>query len=118
MIRPFATMKVRTYRCTACHDTGKCLLWDYDPAPVCQACGGVTEYERSDVAKAHAVIGDEIDVTMRDGVCHADGTPRRFRSRTELRDAERATGWRRLEAGEKFPKSEPRRPRPAITFPR
>lgn len=34
--------------------------------------------------KANAVIGDEIDVTISNGLCHADGTPRRFRSRQEL----------------------------------
>src|ERR1051326_8062241 len=31
------------------------------------------------------VIGDEIDVTIEHGLCNDDGTPRRFRSRSELR---------------------------------
>jgi hypothetical protein len=34
---------------------------------------------------ASAVIGDDIDVTIRHGLCHEDGTPQRFRSRSELR---------------------------------
>lgn len=38
------------------------------------------------------VIGDEIDVTIKNGLCNADGTPRRFRSRTELRKAEQKAG--------------------------
>lgn len=38
------------------------------------------------------VIGDEIDITVKNGLCHADGTPRRFRSRTELQKAEQAAG--------------------------
>lgn len=42
--------------------------------------------------KSNAVVGDEIDVEIRNGLCNPDGSPRRFRSRTELRQAERAAG--------------------------
>lgn len=38
------------------------------------------------------VIGDEIDVEIRNGLCMPDGSPRRFRSRTELRKAEQKAG--------------------------
>ena len=38
------------------------------------------------------VIGDEIDISIKNGLCNADGTPRRFRSRAELRRAEQAAG--------------------------
>lgn len=41
---------------------------------------------------ANSVIGDEIDVEIKHGLCHEDGTPRRFRSRTELRKAEQKAG--------------------------
>jgi hypothetical protein len=40
-----------------------------------------------------AVHGDECDVTVRHGICHADGTPRRFRSKAEFRQACKETGW-------------------------
>jgi putative FmdB family regulatory protein len=39
-----------------------------------------------------SVIGDEIDIEIKHGLCNADGTPRRFRSREELRRAERKAG--------------------------
>src|SRR5262245_4601960 len=39
---------------------------------------------------ANNVIGDEIDVTIKNGLCNPDGTPRRYRSRQELnREAQR-----------------------------
>lgn len=41
--------------------------------------------------KAPGVIGDEIDVTIANGLCNPDSSPRRFRSRQELsREAARA----------------------------
>lgn len=112
MAHAFATFKERKYECRECGTQGKRLLWSYDPAPPCEVCSGPTQYQSDIFGESAAVIGDEIDVTIRDGVCHEDGTPRRFRSRTELRDAERASGWRRLERGERFRNSEPRAPRP------
>ncbi len=30
-------------------------------------------------------IGDECDVLVRHGLCHEDGTPRRFRSKAEMK---------------------------------
>ncbi len=39
--------------------------------------------------KAH---GDEIDIRVSNALCHADGSPRRFRSKTELRKAEQKAG--------------------------
>ncbi len=42
--------------------------------------------------KANAVIGDEIDVTITNGLCNADSSPRRFRSRQELAAAAKAAG--------------------------
>lgn len=31
------------------------------------------------------VIGDECDILVKHGLCHADGTPQRFTSKTEMR---------------------------------
>lgn len=87
----------------------KALLWEDQDASPCPACGSARS--RLDPAvrgAAPAVHGDEIDVTIAHGVCNPDGTPRRYRSRRELRDTEIATGWRRLERGEKFKGQESR----------
>ena len=59
--------------------------------PNCYNCGAATQ--RVMLPKTRAVIGDEIDVTISNGLCYPDGTPRRFRSRTELRAAELKSGY-------------------------
>jgi hypothetical protein len=38
------------------------------------------------------VIGDECDVTIHHGLCHPDGTPRRFTSKSEMRETAKALG--------------------------
>lgn len=38
------------------------------------------------------VIGDECDVWIKNGLCNADGTPRHFTSKSDIRKAERAAG--------------------------
>lgn len=116
MARAYATFKIRPATCAACGERTAPLRWSYDPPPTC-ACGAETEYDIDTAERAHAVHGDEIDVIRKDGVCHADGTPRRFRSRQELRATERATGWRPLERGEKFEKNVARPPRPRVISP-
>lgn len=67
----------------------------YEPmeAPVvpCATCGTSTERVHLPGA-APAVIGDEIDVEIKHGLCHEDGTPRRFRSRQDLHRATEAKG--------------------------
>jgi hypothetical protein len=84
-------------------------LWDDQVAPSCPACGGAQQrLEPLGEQKAPTVIGDEIDVTIPHGLCYDDGTPRRFRSRSELKAAERAKGLRLLERGEKFKGQESR----------
>ena len=61
------------------------------PDVPCPDCGGVTR--RAWFGKPANVIGDEIDVSIQNGICNPDGTPRRFTSRTELREAERKSGY-------------------------
>lgn len=57
--------------------------------PPCETCGAPTEILWR---KANAVIGDEIDITVKHGLCHEDGTPRRFRSRQEWLRAQKEKG--------------------------
>jgi hypothetical protein len=42
--------------------------------------------------QANSVIGDEIDVSIKHGLCHPDGSPRRFTSRAELKREEKRRG--------------------------
>lgn len=42
--------------------------------------------------KAPAVHGDEIDIEIKHGLCWADGSPRRFRSKSEIKHAAKLKG--------------------------
>ena len=52
----------------------------------CPACGAGW-MQRAWIGQPPAVIGDEIDWTIKHGLCHADGSPRRFRSRAAWKRA-------------------------------
>lgn len=43
---------------------------------------------------AHTVIGDFCDVTVEHGICNPDGTPRRYLSKSEMRQTAKAMGLR------------------------
>lgn len=77
--------------CYSCHETMpdcyEAITSNDIPCP----CGGV--FVRVMLPTKRAVIGDEIDVDIKNGLCHADGTPRHFSSREELKRAEKAAGW-------------------------
>lgn len=91
MPKPTDTFKKRKYVCvgeTPHHFED--LRWESQGAPaVCPVpnCGKPTELDLILIRQAHGVIGDEIDIMVRHGLCNDDGTPRRFRSMTDLRRA-------------------------------
>ena len=60
--------------------------------PSCELCEHSTERLWEMGASAHA-HGDECDITIKHGLCHPDGTPRRFTSKEEIRRAEKSSGW-------------------------
>jgi hypothetical protein len=84
----------RTFECAACGQKRRHLSWDYDPAPVC--CGTEMAPEVVRIDRSSSVLGDEIDIVIPHGMCHDDGSPKRWRSRSELRAAEKAKGWVRV----------------------
>ena len=75
-------------RCPSCaRQQIDCLEPSTPPVVLCE-CGHETE--RVWLGKANAVIGDEIDVWIKNGLCHADRSPKHFTSRQELaREAKR-----------------------------
>lgn len=79
--------------CAKCGRKDAPLLWDYDPVPEC--CGQRMERDFSTAVRAHSVIGDDIPggIEIRHGLCNPDGTPKRYYSKTEIKEAERRTGW-------------------------
>jgi len=88
------TFKEYRFWCDSCKETTKHLCWDTDPVPPCATCGGPLEGFAAQNNKAPGVIGDEIDIMVPHGVCHEDGTPKRFRSKSALKQELAAKGLR------------------------
>lgn len=78
--------KLRQYHCENCGTTSEPMLaWDYQKVQ-CSKCGSLAEeagYRCGE--KAPGVIGDECDVVVKHGICWPDGTPRHYRSKSEMR---------------------------------
>ena len=59
------------------------------PDPEC-SCGGVLKRViiggtgLNPLHSTHSVVGDECDVTVTNGICNLDGTPRRYTSKSEM----------------------------------
>ena len=70
--------------------------------PTCSKCGGENETLWS---QAPSVASDECDVYIKHGLCWSDGTPRRFRSKSEIKQAAFEKG---LFQGGDTPKVNPR----------
>jgi hypothetical protein len=79
-----AVFKMRHYACRVCNDRRSELKWDYDVMRCCDTDMVETYSARGESAAVH---GDEIDELVRHGICNDDGTPRRYRSKTEKREA-------------------------------
>jgi len=86
------TFKARTYVCD-CGATVTAWRWNTDPTPTC-LCGRVMDEQGTVGVPAPGIIPDTIPggIYIRHGLCHADGTPRRFDSMTEIRRAAAAKG--------------------------
>ena len=71
--------------CDAC---GEAMIDCFEPVTPpdvpCRKCGAATR--RTWFAKPSNVISDECDVTVYHGICNPDGTPRRYRSKQEMRE--------------------------------
>ena len=84
-------MPMYDVRCPACGTQQIDVLQPIQcEQPLC-ACG--TRFERAWLTKPANVIGDECDVSIRHGLCNEDGTPRRFRSKQDIKRAAKEKGW-------------------------
>lgn len=77
--------------CEHCHEdathTGLVIhgteLW-------CRVCHVVSQGDPAH--PSHGVVGDEIDIWVKHGLCHSNGDPRHFRSRKEMAAVAKAKG--------------------------
>ncbi len=73
--------------CTDCGSAHTDCLEPISTPDYACPCGGLMKraWVGGKGPKAH---GDEIDIYVTNAICHADGTPRRFRSKSELKRVE------------------------------
>lgn len=76
--------------CPNCSRARLDVMCEEGEYPRCEVCLVFMERVWSSTAHVH---GDEIDITIKHGLCHEDGTPRRFTSREELNRAAKAAGY-------------------------
>ncbi|HEX6276027.1 MAG TPA: hypothetical protein VFZ53_23465 [Polyangiaceae bacterium] len=86
--------KRRVFRCPTCGAEVDPWCWDDDPAPICATCGTPYAALVETPVETHGIIPDSIPggILIRHGICHEDGTPKRYDSMTEIRKAARAKG--------------------------
>ena len=89
-----AVYTTRQYVCPQCEAATKTLAWNYDAPPIC-VCGVEMIAFVDDVTTAPGVIPDDIPggIDIRNAVCNPDGSPRRFYSKSAIRQAARDAGW-------------------------
>lgn len=85
-------LKMRHYACSECNAQVSELRWNYDQPPQCLACCKQMDEMYDVVNTSTSVIGDECDIVVRHGICHEDGSPRRYRFKSEMRRVARDRG--------------------------
>jgi hypothetical protein len=80
--------------CTRCRHERIDVYTETTALPACRHCGAPTErlWKASGTA---AVIGDDIPggIDIRHGLCHEDGTPKRYYAKSEIARAAKAKGF-------------------------
>ena len=80
-------------RCDGCARVEIDVLQPVTAERVSCACGGTMW--RTWIGKASNVIGDDIPggIEIKHGICHEDGTPRRYYSKSEMAREAKRRGW-------------------------
>jgi hypothetical protein len=90
-------MRFQQWPCVCdCGFKGKILGWNYEFPLTCPSCNEKTaRLFENRTERAPGVIGDDFPggFYAEHGVCHPDGTPRRFDSKTELKRALNQAGY-------------------------
>lgn len=90
------------FTCENCKDQVKSIV-AHDKALWCWPCHDSSKGGK--LGLAPSVHGDECDVTLQHGLCNSDGTPKRWRSKEEIKRAAFDLGYFQ---GTDTPKSNPR----------
>ena len=91
------TLKVRRFGCAQCDRYLDELKWNYDAPPDCpDGHGPMREVSKvASFGNSANVIQDSIPggLMIEHGICNEDGTPKRYDSKREIREAARKAGW-------------------------
>ncbi len=82
--------------CSNGHQMIDCMESITSPQVSCKECGASTE--RAWVTKASGVIADDVPggIHVGNGLCHEDGSPRRFDCKSEMHRFAKQQGWTNL----------------------
>jgi len=88
-MRPDDVCKNWAFKCLGPDQhTFKEVRWFSAGPPECPECAAPSDHDwPTSFGQAPSVIGDEIDLWVRHGLCREDGSPRHFDSMTSLRRA-------------------------------
>lgn len=90
------TFKEWPMRCDECSYEGKAFGWDTEFPLTCPSCSGTSTFLTYEQRGSSAGIStDEIPggVEIKHGICNADGTPKRYYSKTEIKRAANEAGY-------------------------
>lgn len=83
-------MPMYDYQCRTCEKQAIDVLAPVDARQRICDCGALMD--RVWLQRASAVIGDECDIWMKNGLCNEDGSPRRYTSKAEIAQEARRRG--------------------------
>lgn len=72
------------FKCEKCSGTSSSVIYK-DTIRMCHSC--YNDLLGGGANKAPSVHGDECDVWIKHGVCNPDGSPKRYRSKAEIKQA-------------------------------
>lgn len=89
------TFARRVFVCSTCNNRDVVWCWNTEPPPICPDCYHEMAPEPVTTNLAPGVITDSIPggLDVPHAICWPDGTPRRFYSKSEIRDTAREAGW-------------------------
>lgn len=94
MAKVYDTMKKRRYHCSNSHELVE-IRWGKDPLPTCSECQLEMEEVFYNPNLSAMINTDDIPggIEIRHAICNPDGTPKRYYSKSAIREAAAAAGW-------------------------
>ena len=81
--------------CSVCDFEGRVYGWSNAMPLSCPECGEVTRLVADDRNESHGIITDNFPggLMVRHAICHEDGSPKRYDSKTDMKKALNKAGY-------------------------